>query len=385
MNDFTTSTSGGNNLVKREWKAMMSEDVASVDDGVKTVLILIHGMVTERFPADHHLGYAELLDNLALYGIRRSEFDAIAAVEWGHEPWASPVMPFASLREDERLTRAEVHLNERVSAKAVRDSHSVGNRQLGPTGSDLISSATRLVTQRIKDEVMLYGITDALYYASPDGETAIRSTVYHQVLSKMESVKDAQEVRLFVMAHSLGVTIAHDFLYGLFAEYHDPDFAAPESDPEANKPSQLQASANYTDDKAQYLFWNHAAKRKAGESGPRLTLGAFITAGGQLPLMLVRKQRLVDQFAQSEALDPTVIGVPREGEPVWYNFYDTDDVLGYPCRLLYGDVPTIVEFQVNTGILQQAHVGYWKHDLVAQRSAELLRAYLPARPEEEIP
>jgi hypothetical protein len=93
--------------------------------------------------------------------------------------------------------------------------------------------------------------------------------------------------------------------------------------------------------------------------------------------MMVRKQKLVDQLAQAEPLDPSVIGVPREGKPRWVNFYDADDVLGFPCRLLYGEAPTIVEYHVNTGIFQNAHTGYWRNDRVIKEMADLIRANLP--------
>ena len=344
---------------------------------MRNVLILIHGMVTERDASDHRIGYAELMDNLALFNVRPSDFDAVIGIEWGHEQITDPPRPLAELREDERLTRAEASLHDRISQEAVKSQPSPYNHLLGSLGDGPVSLATRGLTRQVKDAVMLYGITDAIYYASKDGEDAIRSTVYSQALKGMDPFTDSEGVRLFVIAHSLGVTVAHDFLFGLFAPHHTPDFAQPESDPDATQPGKLDAAAVYRGDKDRYLFWREAAQ--GGEGRPPLTLGAFITAGGQLGLMTMRKQTLIDRLAAGENLDPADIGVGHDGSVRWLNFYDVDDVLGFPSRQLYGDYPTIVDYQVNTGNLGNAHTHYWTDDLVGSLIAELLRDILSER------
>lgn len=348
---------------------------------VKNVLVLLHGTVVKRDSANHHLGYAELLDNLALWGVRRSDFDGIVEVEWGREPLSENPVPATELREDQRLTRAEVTLHDRASFSTSKDRASMQNRLLSAFQEGLVPQATRLVTDRIKEDVLIYGIADAVYYASPDGETAIRSTVYHQVLDGLDAFTESSHIRLFIIAHSLGVTVAHDFLFGLFAPYHLPDFAAPEDTPEATRPDILRDGDEYRHDKRRFAFWRAAAQRGAArhndseDLGPRLSVAGLITTGGQLALMMLRTQAMVDRMAAGETLDPTLLGLPREGKPIWYNFYDVDDVLGFPCHRLYA-VPTIMDFQVNTGLLEKAHSRYWTSKVVIERIADLLRANL---------
>ncbi len=360
-------------------------DTPMTDAAVKNVLVLIQGTVMRRDTLNPHLGHAELLDNLALKGVRRSDFDAIIAVEWGKEPKSAKATPLTELREDLRLTRAEATLHKRVSISTGKDRATMQNRLLSAFHEGLVPQATRLVTDKIKDEVLIYGITDAIYYASPDGETAIRSTVYHQVLNGLDVFTEASEVRIFLVAHSLGVTVAHDFLFGLFAPHHSPDFAASEDIPEATRPDILRDGNEYRTDKRRFAFWRAAAQRSRErhndpeDSGPRLSVGGLITTGGHLPLMLLRTQEMVDRLAAEETLDPTLLGLPREGKPVWYNFYDVDDVMGFPCHRLY-DVPTIVDIQVNTGLLEKAHSRYWTSNLVIDRIADLIRANLSQIP-----
>jgi hypothetical protein len=179
--------------------------------------------------------------------------------------------------------------------------------------------------------------------------------------------------------------VAHDFLFGLFAPHHSPDFAASEDTPEATRPDILRDGEEYQQDKRRFAFWRAAAQRNSErhndpeDTGPRLSVAGLITTGGQLALMMLRTQAMVDRMAAGETLDPTLLGLPREGKPVWYNFYDVDDVLGFPCHRLY-DVPTILDFQVNTGLLEKAHSRYWTSNIVIERMADLFRTNLSRTP-----
>ena len=56
-----------------------------------------------------------------------------------------------------------------------------------------------------------------------DLEVAVREAVFSQVFEKLEASQDG-EIHLHIVAHSLGVTIAHDFLYALFGRQVDPAF-----------------------------------------------------------------------------------------------------------------------------------------------------------------
>ncbi len=73
----------------------------------------------------------------------------------------------------------------------------------------------------VRESIILRGFGNVLYYCSLEGETAIRRVVYDQILTQLDAVSDADEVRLHIFGHILGVTLTHDFLYGLFAEAAD--------------------------------------------------------------------------------------------------------------------------------------------------------------------
>lgn len=57
---------------------------------------------------------------------------------------------------------------------------------------------------------------------------------------------------------------------------------------------------------------------------------------------------------------------------VWYNFFDAQDLIGYPLETLYPN--QVKDFLVQTGTLPQtAHIGYWSNDEVAANIAARLK------------
>lgn len=337
------------------------------------VLALVHGITPIREASSHSRQYEDFLARLFARSpavkdrLLSTDHTQILGVEWGHElPLTGPDTP------DQFLTRAESRLVECVSHIAVREDPSPDNHVLRP-GSEFLSGLTRGITNQIKDELFLLGFTDIAYYCSPDGERAVRRRVYTQVLELLRPFKDAEQVRLHVVAHSLGMTVAFDFLFGLFAPTahyggNPPDFIRENQ----NVPG-LEAAVE------DYQFWRSAANMEHPEANPtskRLLLGSKTSFGGQLALLVMRKQALVERLARRELLDPTVIGVPRNGRPRWKNFYDVDDVLGFPVRRLFDATGTIQEYQVDCGGPSKAHGGYWSHGGVLSEIASLIEGNL---------
>lgn len=115
-------------------------------------------------------------------------------------------------------------------------------------------------------------------------------------------------------------------------------------------------------------------KTNRGHGGPRPlerteTLAAFITLGCSIPLFVMG------------ACAPTPIAL---GSASWLNYYDPDDVLGYPLVPLYfpdGNKPADFDLQdievevggLATGRTPLAHAYYWDHDDVVQGIAEQIR------------
>ena len=331
---------------------------------VKNILVQIHGMTTVEGPMSHKQEYDDLL--AALLKVEPTlKFDDRATVEWGH--W-QPDYVFANLRPDQRIAPAEKTISAQVSYQNVAKNRGPLEHILGPL-DDLPEKLTvRHVTEPVKESAEIYGVTDVIYYASPDGEESIRNTVYGQVLSTMGPFRtaieagDSSEVRLHLIAHSLGVTIAFDFLFGLFA---------PDEYLSGGKPGFVSNKNTGDGDIESYMFWREQAK--AG----RLTLGSKVSAASQLPLLIMRKQKLVDQLARGELLDPVLIGIKPDGPVCWRLYYQVEDILGFPSRRLFRNESRIEEFEVyNSWRPDEAHTGYWNNDVVIKTAAALIKSRL---------
>jgi hypothetical protein len=317
----------------------------------ENVLALIHGMVTEPTPHPHAETYARFVAGLFEHepGLRDVLEDGeprVIQVEWGHDAAGSGT----NLRPDQRLAGAQRFVASRVAYDAVRAHPDELNVVLRGLRGDWNLTGARLVARPVREELIQFGLADAVYYTSEDGEREVRAAVYEQILSGLEPFAGADEVRLHVVSHSLGVAVAHDFLYGLFAPGHAPDFATGSG----------QGSA-----RGQDLFRGWRARAQSGALG----LGTFVSMASQLPLFVLRKQALVDRLHAGSLLDPGVIGV--SGTHVqWVVFYDIDDILGFATRRLYEPATGIKEVQVDAGDLPPtAHTGYWKNGTVLEESA----------------
>ena len=251
------------------------------------ILVLIHGMTLDSTPHNHTDDYNALWDRLTQVEpeIAR-KINARILIEWGHELPAPHPLP---LDPDQRLTRAENFIHDRISFDAVQEDDSPHNHLL-PNSAELFSQLViRRLTTPVKERVLILGVTDALYYCSPNGECAIRDTVYTQLLAGLELYRSADEVRLHVIARSLGATVAFDFLFGLFA----PDSEFPDGVPGFVREQQGASAATEA-----YSFWRERAQRGS------LVLASKSSTGAQVPLMMLRKQKLVDLLAAGKALDP---------------------------------------------------------------------------------
>jgi hypothetical protein len=287
-------------------------------------------------------------------------------VEWGHElpGQAAPV------RADHQLTLAEQFVLDRVGYANVARASANGNR----LETDIGIPGVHWALGKIRESVILFGLADVVYYCSQNGEARVRQQVYEQVLGRLQPYIDKGPLRLHLFAHSLGVAIAHDFLFGLFNR--DPDYC----------PGFVKDKQGSSEEaERQFMMW-----RQKAQSGD-VTLGGFAAAASQLPLLLMRSQHVVTTFYTAKraqnagqrpiGVDPADIGIKQTARPQWTVFYDTDDLLGFPSRGLYtlpdgNDHPAIVDFQVNTGWEPMtAHLRYWQHTTVIEETAKLFDAW----------
>ncbi|HEY6879804.1 MAG TPA: hypothetical protein VI299_17370 [Polyangiales bacterium] len=307
----------------------------------KHVLVLIHGITPEKEPRPRDQ-YAPLID--ALQRAHLPIEPPICQVCWG-----VPNLDGSIESEDQYLTPAEAFVGSLVADKALKD--------VERAGVDWGIPGLRWGIREVREGVVQYGLSDAIYYAAPEGEKLVRDSVFQQVFRKLEQSEDGV-MRLHLVAHSLGVTVAHDFLYALFGQA-DPHY-----------PSEQGGQIDLKDEN-QRLQDKWRACAQAG----RLKLGSFVSYASQLPLFVMRKQALVKQLARRERLDPRVIGIdPTRDRAQWAIFYDSDELLGFATRALYQDTPAIIDINVNSGLdPYRAHVGYWKKPTIIQQTIAFLR------------
>jgi hypothetical protein len=318
------------------------------------IVIFMHGMTTQERPQDPRSYYDRIWSALlAAQPALATMIDATIYTDWGLElPDGGGTGIGLGERRDRMLAVAQAHMIE-----ATRDKRLTSGERLDVTSYDLplLGPVRWLLDKFIREPVMQRGLPDVAYYMSAEGEGYVRDAVYAQILTQLAPFVDEPQVRLHVIAESLGVTVAHDFLFALFnpAPYV-PGYILQTEPP----PSQAEALRQ----------WRGRAAR--GE----VTLGSFIATASQLPMTLLRKQSIVERFypPMPEQLDPSVIGVV--GDQVhWLLFYDVDDLLAYPTRHLYSPRDAIEEVQVDSSDLpHRAHVRYWAQREVVERAAEQL-------------
>jgi hypothetical protein len=314
----------------------------------KHVLILIHGITPEVIPRARteeyrHFWNALQAEQPALLAV----IHKLVFVEWGNRVHEHAVRP------DERLSEAERSTSELVKVSHVHAHPSKNNlKHPGPLGDWNLIPGLRVVVRNLREDLVQFGLGDAIYYASEEGERALRAAVYGQVLHALRELRREPEVMLHVVGHSLGVTVAHDFLYGLFGKPDEPHFLGQAARPE---------------DSEDYALWRTKARNK------ELLLGSFTSMASQLPLFALRKQSLVNDLAAGKLLDPSVIGVVPDGQTQWLVVYDVDDPLGFATRELYGDRPEVRQVQVDAGDTPiAAHTSYWTNRLVISEAAQLI-------------
>jgi hypothetical protein len=332
------------------------------------ILIMIHGMIPDAMPKSpfdsssdgKYLGYNGFINALIAKQPKLGAIfeDRFIGVEWGQEQPGAENLATDDLRADHQLTRAQNFINQRIAYDNLvkdADENNVTMSLFKGSGVDfpVLTPMVRWLVVGLRESIVTRGLGDVLYYCSAQGECLVRKTVYKQILQKLDPYRDEPAVRLHVIGQSLGVTLTHDFLYGLFNPKTDytPGFTD-------------QGDA---EDVERFNLWRDKAQNQ------QLQLGSLTSTASQLPLFLMRKQELVNQLANERLIDARNIGILDSNKIQWQLFYDVDDLLGFGTRRLYNCDRAIKEYQVDTGDNPaDAHTAYWNNDLVVAKTAELL-------------
>lgn len=218
-----------------------------------------------------------------------------------------------------------------------------------------LSQGADLDWATLRKDIVISGFGDALAYVGPpNGRSEVYGKIHEVLGAALEEVtaelEDPDSTPLVVMAHSLGCAIASNYIWdaqkGVFAQTATCGF------------SRCQ------------------------------TLLGLVTFGCNLPLFtLAYKPADIMPIART---GPGVGACFDRHTDVqllskWLNFYDPDDILGYPLRGLnrhYADAVT-ADIAIDTGTILGAHTDYWTDNdfttPVADYLVSIARALPPSR------
>ena len=330
----------------------------------QNLLVFIHGMTIHNGIESHTVGYNDLWEKLIKENSRLRELEEHRVfVEYAHTINEDPPDSV-----DKKLSIATEFIQGRVGYESISRDGSNDNHTIKDNSPLALIFRRTIKSRDIKENVVLLGFSDAIYYASHEGGCVIRRSVFKQILDKMKDYKeDDTQLKLHILAHSLGVAVAYDFVEGLCTA-SESDSHSEAKFIEENPPEHTEVGSPVAEAVDNYKYWQKA------EQDSRLKLGSFTTVGGQLPLLLMKEQRHVDSFAEGKLLSPDSIGIEKtSATPKWNIFYDIDDFLGFPTRRLFESRGSIKEYQVNTGKFpNHAHNNYWNNNDVIEKTANLI-------------
>lgn len=293
------------------------------------VPVFVHGITLDPIPHDHERDYASLLAliNQALTAQGKQPFaEPPIGVEWG---WESD----QTMEADRNLALAERMIAEPAVARA-------------RIAQDITLTPLRMVNLYMR-QAFVYGFADLLYYASEDGENAVRRNVFgflsNQILGRWADKH--VKLSLTFIAHSAGTVIVHDLLFNLFRQ---------------DKPCEVDEV-------------NQVVHELVDQG--RLRIRRFYSFGSPITPTVFRKGALLAKIVNQEKLDPEGLGFRRSdglSNPRWVNFWDKDDVVAFPVSFLFDNARGEIEdHYLDLGdLFPIVHLKYWNAPGMAKRIAE---------------
>ncbi|WP_066174814.1 chemotaxis protein [Bacillus marinisedimentorum] len=195
---------------------------------------------------------------------------------------------------------------------------------------------------------VIHFLADAIAYQPVETIEHNYERVHEKVGGTLTSLAEKAGPRapLCMISHSLGSVIAANFLYDL----------------------------QYRRERCSFLR-EDAVPIEKGD-----TLMLFFTMGSPLPLWSLR----YNDFARPIRIpSPVLRDFYERAEGQWLNFYDRDDILGYPLKTLNEEFSKSVteDFEINAGNLLRnwnpaSHYGYLKDkDVIEPIADQLIRAW----------
>ena len=197
---------------------------------------------------------------------------------------------------------------------------------------EVISNMSPHVRWRKAREFLLYAISDATSIESKkEVDNSIYDQVQEKIVTELDEVYDlfgGNEVPVVIVADSLGGQVISNYLW---------DSGWSPSGPQTAKVG----------------IWSDPGNKDEPIGSPRdrfrrlRSLRALITTGCNIPLFVAGHDKIV-------AIKP-----PHD-DFEWRNYYDLDDVLGWPLAPLSSSYQTLVDdYPIGVGLTPLSHLNYW--------------------------
>lgn len=203
---------------------------------------------------------------------------------------------------------------------------------------------------RIRRDIVLSGLGDAIAYMGPPKMPSLVYDTIHDLIAKaMAELRDdlvkGDKAPLVILAHSLGCAMISNYLWDAQRKRYRPS--------------------------ADSVF-------PRGE-----TLAGLITFGCNLPLFtLALKPSQVKPIAfpgnKVASCFPRTSATARRKVLRWLNYFDADDILAYPLKPVNAAYNRAVaeDVQIQTGTILGAHTGYWTDNSFTKPVARQLASLL---------
>jgi hypothetical protein len=299
--------------------------------------VFIHGITPGRDPEKG--GHPSVLYDLLFANIQKEleqqgkkKLDGALKVIWNWMPQSDKTSYI-----DQSLASAERIIGDKIA-----------EREHGIRAVNWLHFFLWKVIYRLGRDIMLYGLGDAIYYVSKDGESTVREHVFKYLCGEIIARLKADggkstKISLTVVGHSAGSLIAHDFLYHLFSD-------------RAPKPSDVA-------EVHQLRKMMGGNQENPDEIQSRLRVRRLYTFGSPIAPWFIRANSLLTKVSNNEPLKITDLGLdpqPELANPRWVNFWALTDVASFPLSFLYDDQDAVSDEYVNVGLwFPGTHTAYW--------------------------
>ena len=231
--------------------------------------------------------------------------------------------------------------------------------------------------------IALYGLSDAFYYLSTDGQKSVRARIYNQLYNQIEPiiVDLKNQIALTIIGHSAGSIVAFDIMNFLGSDISVDELESQQKELEKKQERlrrrQLQQSSPYTKGQAVIRDTLDVVKSQlklASLSRSARILPRFlITMGSPLSMIYLRSDENVDALAYGMKVNYNTLGpfnMDSGAEFKWINFWDKNDFISYPVSPLFTDSPQIIDVHVRSAWNPlKSHTNYWKSQNVHKNIA----------------